>query len=351
MLNRPAASAAPVPPAQTSACARPSATARAACTIEASGLARTALAGSALLAIETGASTISTPGGGLAQLGGRAEQDHARAPRGGERGAGGDLGRTEVGAVAVDRDDRAVGRSRRSASARRRTAARAPPRRYSSWSCSWSCSCAPARRPRGRRRCRTPGTPGAAAAGCGTAGTRSPRACRSCAAHGASRCGCATAFSWGPPSDARRLPARGRAYSSLSSRSFAQRGSGALSWRCSGPASLRSAAQIGHSPAQSSRQSTLLGTASANASRAQAARSSVSSLDVGAFELLASARPVDLARVDLDARLAPAFRQRMHGPGQRRREAQPQRVAAAHHARDVEHDRDADALRSAAPRA
>ena len=38
MLNSPAASAAPVPPAHTSACARPSATALAACTIEASGV-------------------------------------------------------------------------------------------------------------------------------------------------------------------------------------------------------------------------------------------------------------------------------------------------------------------------
>src|SRR5437588_6712670 len=60
MLNSPAASAAPVPPAHTSACAAPDATARAACTIEASGLLRAASAGSELLAIETGASTISS---------------------------------------------------------------------------------------------------------------------------------------------------------------------------------------------------------------------------------------------------------------------------------------------------
>src|SRR5271157_5591248 len=60
MLNVPAASAAPVPPAHTSACALPAATALAACTIDACGVVRAALAGSALLAIDTGASTIST---------------------------------------------------------------------------------------------------------------------------------------------------------------------------------------------------------------------------------------------------------------------------------------------------
>src|SRR5438552_8349382 len=58
-LNRDAASAAPVPPAHTSACARPAATAFAACTIEACGWALTAPAGSGLLAIEMGASTTS----------------------------------------------------------------------------------------------------------------------------------------------------------------------------------------------------------------------------------------------------------------------------------------------------
>src|SRR5947208_1198000 len=63
MLNVPAASAAPVPPAPTSACARPSATALAACTIDASGVLRTAPTGSVDLAIATGASTISTPSG------------------------------------------------------------------------------------------------------------------------------------------------------------------------------------------------------------------------------------------------------------------------------------------------
>src|SRR6185312_12731984 len=61
MLNRPAASAEPVEPPDTSAWAWPAATALAAWTIEASGVERTAKAGSAALAIETGASTTSTP--------------------------------------------------------------------------------------------------------------------------------------------------------------------------------------------------------------------------------------------------------------------------------------------------
>ena len=50
-----------VEPPETSAWARPSATARAAWTIEASGVFRTAKAGSGDLAIEIGASTTSTP--------------------------------------------------------------------------------------------------------------------------------------------------------------------------------------------------------------------------------------------------------------------------------------------------
>src|SRR3954465_8254700 len=61
MLNRPAASAAPVVPPATKASQSPSATAFAARTIEASGVWRTALAGSGALAIDTGASTTSTP--------------------------------------------------------------------------------------------------------------------------------------------------------------------------------------------------------------------------------------------------------------------------------------------------
>src|SRR5579859_3944661 len=62
-LNSAAARAEPVEPPDTSAWARPSATARAACTIDASGVERTAKAGSTALAIETGASITSTPAG------------------------------------------------------------------------------------------------------------------------------------------------------------------------------------------------------------------------------------------------------------------------------------------------
>src|SRR3984957_3032255 len=62
MLNSPAASADPVEPPDTSAWASPLATALAARTIEASGVERTACAGSDALAIETGASITVTPG-------------------------------------------------------------------------------------------------------------------------------------------------------------------------------------------------------------------------------------------------------------------------------------------------
>src|SRR4051794_41010069 len=61
MLNRPAASAAPVVPPATNASQSPAATALAACTIDASGVWRTALTGSGALAIDTGASTTSMP--------------------------------------------------------------------------------------------------------------------------------------------------------------------------------------------------------------------------------------------------------------------------------------------------
>ena len=165
MLKSPAASAAPVPPAQTSACARPSATARAACTIEASGVARAARTGSGLLAIETGASTTSTPAGSAPSCCGGAEQQHARALRRGERRARGDLSRPEVGAVGVDRDD---DRSRR--------ACRRSRRRRSRLAVVVLVLVVLSARSRGRRTCRTPGTRGAAGAGCGSAGTRSARA-------------------------------------------------------------------------------------------------------------------------------------------------------------------------------
>jgi len=52
-------------------------------------------------------------------------------------------------------------------------------------------------------------------------------------------------------------------YSRRNSRSLAHLGSGAVSWAWSGPAWLRSAPHCGHSPAQSGRQTTWLGSASA----------------------------------------------------------------------------------------
>src|SRR5919201_3667987 len=63
MLKRPAASAGPVEPPLTNASASPLATARVARTIDASGLARLARTGSGAFAMETGASTTSTPSG------------------------------------------------------------------------------------------------------------------------------------------------------------------------------------------------------------------------------------------------------------------------------------------------
>ena len=69
MLNVPAASAAPVPPAQTSACARPSATARAACTIDACGRrARRARPGPRPWRSRPARRSTSTPARQLAQL-------------------------------------------------------------------------------------------------------------------------------------------------------------------------------------------------------------------------------------------------------------------------------------------
>ena len=50
--------------------------------------------------------------GQLAELGRRAEQQHARALAGRERARRGDLAGSEVGAVAVDRDDRLLARRR-----------------------------------------------------------------------------------------------------------------------------------------------------------------------------------------------------------------------------------------------
>ncbi len=190
MLKVPAARAAPVPPAHTSACALPSATARAA--MHDRGLRGPAGGHDRVLGLGDGDRGVDDlhPGRGLPDLGGRPEQQHPSPPGGGQRRPGGDLGGTEVGAVAVDRDDRVVGGSRgrdgRLAARRRaRDRDRGRVRRDA--------------RPRGRRRSRRPGRRDAAGGGCGTAGTSSPRACRSCAGPAAWLCGCATAFSWVRP--------------------------------------------------------------------------------------------------------------------------------------------------------
>ena len=103
-VNSEAASAAPVEPPLTSASASPAATAATACTIEDSGVRRTARAGSGSLAIETGASTTETSSGTGADLGRRAEQDHADATRGSAGGTASDFSGAQVGPVDVYRD-------------------------------------------------------------------------------------------------------------------------------------------------------------------------------------------------------------------------------------------------------
>jgi hypothetical protein len=271
-LKRPAANAAPVPPAQTSACARPSATARAACTIEACGIARTAAVGSGLLAIETGASTTSMPGAG-APIWPAGPNSSTRTPR-------------AAASLAPAATSAAPKSAPLASTATTTTSALEPPsgwvRRVSPIATATHChrpamagaarhwqaatrdrGRAPrARRPRVRRRSRTRGTPGEACAGCDSASTRRAPERRPCAGRGAWRCGCGTAFSWGRPSRRKATtagpPARpaaaprdrafaGRgactaarrlvvactaarrlvvAYSRRSSRSLAQRGSG-----------------------------------------------------------------------------------------------------------------------------
>ena len=148
-VNSEDASAAPVEPPDTSASASPAATAATACTIEDSGVRRTARAGSGSLAIETGASTTETPSATGPICGRGTEQDHADAARGSASSPASDFSGALVGPVDVYRDsdwisDRDRGRGR----------ARA--------------------RPRARRRTRSSGTRGADAAAGGTAGSRSP---------------------------------------------------------------------------------------------------------------------------------------------------------------------------------
>ena len=106
MCSCPATSAAPVEPLQTSACARPSATARAACTIDASGVAaHGAHRVGVLRDRERGVDDLDAVAG-PAEVRRGAEQQHAHALRGGEARGGGNLSRSEIGAVGVDRDDR-----------------------------------------------------------------------------------------------------------------------------------------------------------------------------------------------------------------------------------------------------
>jgi hypothetical protein len=113
--KRPAASAAPVEPPETSASARPSATARTAWTIEASGSPRTARTGPRLGDRDRRVDDLDALG--RLDLAGRAEQQHAHAVLRAASGAARDLGGTEIGPVRVDRDgdragERASGRGR-----------------------------------------------------------------------------------------------------------------------------------------------------------------------------------------------------------------------------------------------
>jgi hypothetical protein len=100
-----------------------------------------------------------------------------------------------------------------------------------------------------------------------------------------------------PEVAAKRIPA----YSfDRSSPSFAQRGSGPLSCRCSsGSTVLRSTPQTEHRPRQSSRQSRRGGSARTSASRTQLA---TAVLEIGAVELLGVPRLLDLPSVDADHR-------------------------------------------------
>ncbi len=313
MLNEPAASAAPVPPAHTSACALT--VGDRARGLHDRGLGRRA----------GGAHRI----GALGDRDGRVHHLHAlgqlaqlrRPDRTGSRAPPAPPRSPRPPRPRPDRGPRRCSRRRPPADASSSAGTgedecpRTPRPRYSS-SCSCSCSwlCARASRPRGPRRCRTPGTPGAGLRGlwhCGHAFIAGvPILC--CARRLAVRlCDC---FFLGTAIASRRLPARRAAYSSFSSRSFAQRGSGAASWWCSGPALV----EIGRADRDTARRSPRgrapsTGAASAKASRAHAARSSVSSRTYG---LSSSSPPPGLStsRASTSTTGAASFRQRMHGP-------------------------------------
>ena len=164
-LNRPAARAEPVEPPETSACALPSATARAAWTIEASGVERTANAGSAAFAIETGASTISTPG--------PTDRISAAGPK---RTTPIPWAAARVAPSATSWGPRSAPPAS-TATVTMRAGVRAKARRRPERSLRGPCSN------------RTPGTRGVASGGCDIGGTRCTSGRRPCAEHDAVRYG------------------------------------------------------------------------------------------------------------------------------------------------------------------
>ncbi len=281
MLNVPAATAAPVPPAQTSASARPSATALAASTIEASGLARTACAGSRGLGDRDGRVDDLDARARLPELAGGAEQDHPRAPGGRQGGAR---------------------RRPRPARGRRRCSRRPPPARR--LTCRLPAGARtqppvslPASRGRDRGRARASGRDDLTSR-IGAADRADPvRAPRAVALRAAfSRGGMILCWArrlavrlWicfflGTAMRPRRVTARGPAPDprpALFQLQLAQLRParvGRLIVAVLGPGLVEVGRADRAQPRQSSRQSTLAGIASANASRAQAARSSTSLL-------------------------------------------------------------------------
>src|SRR5438067_6178593 len=272
-LKRDAASAAPVPPAHTSACARPSATAFAACTIEACGWALTAPAGSGLLAIETGASTTSTREDGAPSASAGPNRSECT-PCSAARAAPAATSAAPNSAPLQSTATTVAGASSAAASDEEGGASGATPVLLVVVLVIAGA----------RVRCHD------LAAGVGAAHRAHPvRAPRAVTARARIQCRGADlvlgAALGGPAvrllflGDGHRggkATSRERSYFSLSSRSLAQRGSAPRSWWCPGGASFRSAAHTGQRPAQSSRQSTFSGADSTKASRAQAARSRIS---------------------------------------------------------------------------
>ena len=141
-LNSPAASAAPVPPAHTSAWARPCETARAACTIDASGVPLPRSPGRCSSRSRPARPRSPRPSGTPFSSSRGAEQQDPRTFFRGQRGTGRNLGRTQIGAIAIDRHDRRDHRPPiMSADRPKGTGWRPHHFGYSwSWPCSpWSC--------------------------------------------------------------------------------------------------------------------------------------------------------------------------------------------------------------------